>query len=221
MNKTVWLSLVCTAIAMLTACNQEEEAPRIDSVWFNMVSRPIEQATCAYPGQTICLRGEFLGDLKRVIVNGTDINLNTMFVYESDNNVTFQLPSDVNTAGDKIRVVTKWGMFDFPFVIRPTSEKPVIGSFSSTTLVGGRELTITGSNLAGVKEVWLPLAFNEKAKCELGEEQDADGTTVRVIIPEGVAFAKGLCEILMEKTDTVRGITYTEKAYSTSTDFRN
>lgn len=220
-NNILFVLMACVSLPLLTACEKEEEAPRIDSVWMNMVSRPVEQVSCAYPGQTICLRGENLGDLKRVIVNHTDINLNTLYVYESSTAITFQLPADVNTDGDNIRVVTKWGMTDHAFIIRPLAEKPAITVFSATTLVAGRTLTITGENLDGAKEVWLPLAFDGRVQCEIDASQPADATTVSVIIPDGVTFAKGQCEIVMEKTDATRGITYTEKVYSSSTDFRN
>lgn len=220
-NNTLFLLMACVSLSVLTSCTKEEEAPRIDSVWMNMVSAPIEQVSCAYPGQTICLRGQHLGDLKRVIVNRTDINLNTLFVYESDHSVTFQLPSDVNTEGDNIRVVTKWGITDYAFIIRPLGEKPAITTFSATTLVAGRTLTITGENLDGAKEVWLPLAFGGRIQCEIDASQTSDATSVSVIIPANATFATGLCEIVMEKTDATRGITYTEKVYSSSTDFRN
>lgn len=220
-NNILFVLMACVSLSVLTSCTKEEEAPRIDSVWMNMVSRPVEQVSCAYPGQTICLRGENLGDLKRVIVNHIDINLNTLYVYESSTAITFQLPADVNTDGDNIRVVTKWGMTDHAFIIRPLAEKPAVNAFSATTLVAGRTLTITGENLDGAKEVWLPLAFDGRVQCEIDASQPADATTVSVIIPDGVTFAKGQCEIVMEKTDATRGITYTEKAYSSSTDFRN
>ena len=213
--------LACVALLVLASCNKDDdEAPRIDSVWFNMVNRPVEQAVCAYPGQTVCLRGEHLGDLKRVIVNGTDINLNTLYVYESSSAITFQLPTDVSTEGDNIRVVTKWGMADFNFIVRPADEKPAISTFSATTLIGGRTLTITGTNLEGAKEVWLPLTFGGRTSCELIAGEEEDGTTVSVIIPDGETFGRGQCEIVMEKTDDVRGITYTEKVYSAETDFK-
>lgn len=220
-NNILFVLMACVSLSVLTSCTKEEEAPRIDSVWMNMVSRPVEQVSCAYPGQTICLRGENLGDLKRVIVNHIDINLNTLYVYESSTAITFQLPADVNTDGDNIRVVTKWGMTDHAFIIRPLAEKPAVNAFSATTLVAGRTLTITGENLDGAKEVWLPLAFDGRVQCEIDASQPADATTVSVIIPDGVTFAKGQCEIVMEKTDATRGITYTEKVYSSSTDFRN
>lgn len=220
-NNILFVLMACVSLPLLTACQKDEEAPRIDSVWMNMVTRPVEQVSCAYPGQTICLRGENLGDLKRVIVNHTDINLNTLYVYESSTAVTFQLPSDVNTAGDNIRVVTKWGMTDHTFIIRPLAEQPAVTAFSATTLVAGRTLAITGENLEGVREVWLPLAFNSRVQCDIDASQPADATTVSVIIPDGVTFAKGQCELVMQKTDATRGITYTEKVYSSSTDFRN
>lgn len=223
MNSKVILRLVlaCALLAGLHACRKDYEAPVIDSVWSNMVTRPVEQVSCAYPGQTLCLRGSHLGDLKRVIVNGTDINLNTLFVYESTTAITFTLPSDVKTEGDYIRVVTKWGMVDFPFVVRPASEKPVISAFSTTTLIPGRTLTITGSNLQGVSQVWLPITFDGTVACELDGEQPEDGKTVRILIPDNVTFATGRCEIVMEKTDAARGLEYTEKVFSDKTDFRN
>lgn len=206
--------------ATLSSCSSNEEAPRIDSVWMNMVSQPIEEAVCAYPGQTISLHGQHLSDLKRVIVNGTDINLNTLYVYESDNYVTFQLPSDVNTVGDNIRVVTKWGMTDHPFIVRPLDEKPVITAFSTTTLVQGRTLTISGQNLTGATHVILPMAYGETITCAVESQQESEGTTVSVTIPEDADFATGRCAIIMEKTDITRGMTYTEKAYSDIIDFK-
>ena len=209
-----------TLLPLLASCSKDEEAPRIDSVWYNMVQQPIEQATCAYPGQTICVRGAHLGALKRVIVNGTDINLNTLFVYESDNAVTFQIPSDVKTEGDNIRVVTSWGMADFPFIVRPKAQQPTITAFSATTLLAGRTLTITGTNLDGAREVWLPTTFGGRTQCELDTAQESDGTTVHAIIPDGADFATGYCEIVMEKTDEARGVTYTEKVYSAETNFK-
>ncbi len=222
MKKLYGLLLLCTALCTMTACsNDDDEAPRIDSVWFNMVSRPIEQATCAYPGQTICLRGSGFGDLKKLIVNGTSINLTNLFVYESSNNITFQLPSDVKTTGDNIRVVTSKGMCDFPFIIRPADQEPEIKAFSSTTLIAGSTLRITGASLGGATEVWLPLTYGDKVRCTIDETQENDDENVYVIIPDDVDFATGLCEIVMEKYDEERDIIYTEKVYSSAINFTN
>lgn len=216
------LLLLVAGILLLTACSKvDDDAPRIDGVWYNMVAQPIEQAVCAYPGQTVCLRGEHLGNLKRLIVNGTDIALTNIYVYESDRNITFQLPSDVRTEGDNIRVVTRYGMVDYPFVIRPASEQPAISKFSSTTLVAGSTLTITGANLDGAKEVWLPLTFGGTVQCAFDTAQENTDTEVHIIVPEGVDFATGQCQIIMEKYDVVRDLTYTESVFSASTDFRN
>lgn len=205
----------------LTSCSSDHEAPHIESVWLNMVSRPIEQAVCAYPGQTVCLRGGGFDDLQQVVVNGTEINLNTLFVYESASNITFQIPSDVNTEGDIIKVVTANGEASYPFVVRPAAEQPVISAFSATTLIGGRTLSITGSNLEGATEVWLPLTFGGRAQCSFDPAQISNDNTIYVIVPEDVDFATGYCEVVMEKHDAARGIDYTEKVYSKKTDFRN
>lgn len=222
MKKLYGLLLVCSALCTLTACsNDNDEEPRIDSVWYNMVSRPIEQATCAYPGQTISLRGSGFGNLKKLIVNGTSINLTTLYVYESANSITFQLPADVKTTGDNIRVVTSKGMCDFPFIVRPTDQEPEIKSFSSTTLIAGNTLKIMGTSLGGATEVWLPLTYGDKVLCNIDETQESDDENVYVIIPDGVDFATGRCEIVMEKYDEERAITYTEKVYSTAINFTN
>lgn len=212
---------LASCLLLLTACTKDEEAPVISGVWLNMVERPIEQVSFAYAGQTVCLRGAHLGDLKRVIVNGTDINLNTLFVYESDANITFQIPTDVNTEGDLIRVVTKWGMADFPFIVRSKEEQPTITKFSDTVLSPGTTLTITGTNLDGAQEVWLPLPFNGQTKCEIDISKENDATTVNVIVPDGVSFANGRCVVVMEKTDDTRNITYAEKVYSAETNFKS
>lgn len=219
-NKLFCLLLFCTTLFATASCTKDEEAPRIDSVWLNMVEQPIEQITCAYPGQTICVRGENLGDLKHVIVNGTEINLNTLYVYESDKAITFQLPSYVKTTGDLLRVVTSWGMSDFAFIVRPKSEQPAITSFSATTLIAGRTLTIMGTNLDGVEEVWLPLTFGGSTKCEIDASDENTASEVHVVIPDDVSFATGRCEIVMQKSDSRRGITYIEKVYSSETNFK-
>ncbi|MBR1546731.1 MAG: hypothetical protein IJ633_08080 [Prevotella sp.] len=221
-NTLCGMLLVCaTLLAFISCSNDDDEAPRIDSVWYNMVNRPIEQAVCAYPGQTLCLHGSGFDSMSRLIVNGTNLDLNLLYVYKSDNYITFQLPSDVKTLGDNIRVVTSKGMCDFSFVIRPKEEQPVIKAFSATTLIPGRTLTITGTCLSGAKEVSLPLAYGEKIQCVFDETLENDDEAVHVIIPENVTFATGLCEIVMEKYDEERDITYTEKVYSSSTNFTN
>ena len=206
LNKFGSLLVGCALLAGFASCDEQGEAPTIDSVWYNMVGQPIEEAVCAYPGQTLCIRGQHLGDLQRLIVNGTDINLNTLFVYESDQSITFQLPADVSTEGDNIRVVTSWGMVDHPFVVRPASEQPAITAFSSTTLVVGRTLTIT---------------YDGRVRCDLDGNQPSDSTTVHAVVPADANFATGRCEIVMTKNDAARGITYTEKVFSASTNFSN
>lgn len=216
-------------LLLLAACSRNDEAPRIDSVWYNMVSRPIEQAPCAYPGQTLCLHGSGFEDLRLLIVNGTHIDLNNILVYVADNYITFQVPADVNTTGDNIRVVTAHGKADYHFVIRPKSEQPSFYydsnsstiPFSATTLVPGNSLSIRGTNLTGVREVWLPLAFNGRIRCEFDDTKTNTDDYVYVTVPQATNFASGRCELVLERTDDTRGITYVEKVYSDITNFIN
>ena len=221
MNKNKLFLLLVSCLLLLTACSKDEDAPHIDGVWYNMVSYPIEQAPCAYPSQTICVRGSHLDNLRRVIVNGTDIDFKNYLEYMSESSLTFRLPGDISTTGDNIRVVTAYGMCDYHFVIRPESEQPRISSFSSTTLLSGSTLTITGTNLTGATEVWLPLTFGGRIQCAFDDTQVNTDTKVYVKIPSDVAFATGRCEIVMVKHDASRDLTYTEKTFSASTDFKN
>ena len=215
------LLLLAACLLSLSSCSKDDDEPRIDGVWYNMVARPIEQAPCAYPGQTICVRGAHLDNLRHVIVNGTEIDMRSILEYQSESAVTFQIPSEVRTTGDYIRVVTAHGKADYHFVVRPKTEQPTITRFSSTTLLPGATLTITGSNLTGAKEVWLPQPFNGRIQCEFDAAQTNSDTQVYVKIPEGVTFATGRCEIVMDKSDSGRSITYVEKVYSATTDFKN
>lgn len=235
MNKTNIKSLLCllllTGLCMVSlhSCSEDDDAPAIDGVWYNMVKRPVEQTTFAYPGEMLCIHGSGFGSLKMLMVNGTQINLNNIIVYTSDNYITFQVPSDVNTTGDNIRVVTSRGKADYTFIIRPKDEQPTLYydkdsgviPFSTTTLVPGNTLSIRGTNLGGVTEVWLPLAFGGKIKCEFDDTKENTDEYIYVKIPEAANFATGQCEVIFEKTDAARGITYTEKVYSEKTNFSN
>lgn len=219
MNKT--LIILASSLLLFASCKEDSDAPRIDGVWYNMVSMPFEQAPCGYPGQTLCVRGEHLDNIRLLIVNGTDIDLRNTLEYQSDHSLTFQLPAGVSTTGDNIRVVTAYGKADYHFVVRPKSQQPAISSFSSTTLVPGATLAITGSNLTGATEIWLPLAFDGRVKCSFDETQPNTDTKVYVKVPADVRFATGRCEIVMEKQDAERGQTYTEKVFSAKTNFIN
>lgn len=215
------LLLLCLPL-IVVACSKDEDEPVIYSVWTNMTAAPAEQVTYAYPGQTLCLRGSGLGELRKLNVNGTLIDITKTQIYDTDNCVFFKLPADISTTGDYIKVVTRYGEVTYrPFIVRPASVQPKITKFSATTLVAGRTLTITGQNLEGAAGVWLPTPFDGSVKCELDTEKTNTETTVYAVIPTGAKFAKGQCRILMQKSDSVRGITYRENVYSAVTDFRN
>ena len=226
MKQNINKILLLLTIALCAACSKDDDAPQIESVWKNMISEPLEKTDYAYPGQTICLHGSAFYDLRKVFVNGTDIDLTTSFIYDTENFITFQLPADVRTSisdqQDYIRVITAHGESVYrPFLVKSLSEKPEITKFSTTQLTPGGILTITGQNLDGVTEVLLPLAFNDHVACELDPATEPTATSVSIIIPEDASFAKGKCVIVMQKTDATSGRTYTEKVSSSDTNFRN
>lgn len=223
MNKTVFNLLLLLAAVIFPSCSNDDEAPVISGVWKNMVSEPIEQTNYAYPGQTLCLHGSGFSNLRKIFVNGTDVDFSSSQVYDTDSYITMKLPADVNTSTEQlnyIRVITAHGEDVLrPFIVKPTALKPSVASFSSTTLVAGRTLTITGTNLDGATEVYLPLAFDSQVKCAFDETREQTATSVSVIIPDGVSFASGKCVISMEKT--AAGITFIERVYSATTNFNN
>lgn len=219
MKKIFGILLSACAMLPFASCTEDYSAPQIDSVWINMVSQPVEEIICAYPKQTICLHGSGFGTLSRLIVNKEDINLNTLYVYETDNFITFTLPSDINTVGDNIRVVTDYGMCDYNFVIRPLEEQPTIPDFNPS-LVAGTVSTIYGTNLSGAYMITLPLTYGNSVDvaCTYNAPDEDAGIqeSVSFTVPSGVEFATGQYIITMFKTDEARGITYTEKVYSST-----
>ena len=57
--------------------------------------------------------------------------------------------------------------------------------------------------------------------CELDPATPPTATSISVIIPADATFAKGKCVIAMQKTNPVSGEPYTEKVYSSETNFKN
>lgn len=219
--RTIAPALLLCAAACCVSCTNEEDEPDIEGVWTNMTSQPAAQVHQAYPGQTLCIKGSGFDDLRKIDVNGTVIDVTNTLIYDTDNSILFKVPADVSTVGDYIKVTTRYGQATYsPFVIRPASQQPKISKFSATTLVAGRTLTITGVNLEGAQEVWLPTPFGGEVKCSFDASQTNSATTVYAVIPDAPQFAKGQCRIVMEKTDADRGTTYQETVYSSVTNFQ-
>lgn len=227
------LSSLALTVAMLSSC-EEPALPQIDQVWINMTAFPVQEVSCAYPDQTLCLYGSGFTGLTGINVNGTDIDVSTTLVYDTDRNITFRLPEDVNlsTSPDLmyIKVYTASGEAEYsPFLIKPIETKPALTSVSSLILIPGTVLTIGGSNLEDVAEVYLPLTYGEKALCEFAkpdpdsEDQSSLQTAeaIKVVVPSDVDFARGQIEVVMHKTDSVCNFSYTEKVYSDFYNFSN
>ncbi|MBQ7513003.1 MAG: hypothetical protein IJS95_01280 [Prevotella sp.] len=221
----VLTAIVCFSIFSCFSCSKDNEAPVIEGVWRNMTSEPVTQVTYAYPGQTLCLRGSGFGGLKKIVVNDSEIDVMNTLIYDTDNSITFMLPADVNTSTEAgryyIKVIASGGECVYqPFRVKLSQEKPAISSFSSTILVSGGRLTITGKNLKGATDVFLPVAYDEKVRCDFDPEMTNTDTEVYVIVPEGVRFAKGQVEIVMQKTDDIVAQPYEERVYSSVTNFQ-
>lgn len=236
MNKKIILkslqytSLLCFFPFACTSCDKDDASmPVIESVWSNMSSAPIHQIEYAYPGQTISLRGSGFSGANMVIVNGTKIGLTASQIYNTDQSIIVRLPGDVATMWEdgetylKVRVGENEAIYE-PFYVKSTAEQPVLNAataFSSTILVPGSTLTISGTNLDGATEVYLPLVFDQKVKCEFDPSRMNTDTRLYVIVPEGVKFARGQAEIVMTKTCEFNGAEYVERLYSNITNFSN
>lgn len=222
------LTVVCLCVFSCFSCGNDDglSAPRIESVWTNMSTQPIEQVACSYPQQTICLRGSGFSGVDKLNVNGMEIDLTDKKIYNTDNSIIIVLPQEVATTTSTglayLQVENGAGEAVYePFYVFGSSEKPKISGFSSTTLTAGSTLTIKGSNLGGAVEVYLPLAFDQKVLCGFDESKASSDTEIYVVVPEEVTFAQGQVAIVMHKTYAPTGDEYTETAYSDVTNFSN
>lgn len=221
------LTVVCLCVFGCFSCRDDKfTAPRIDSVWNNMGNQPIEQVECTYPEQTICLRGAGFTGVRKLNVNGMDIDLTDTQIYNTDASIIIGLPKEVATTTATglayLKVENSVGTAVYePFYVFDSTEKPKISGFSSTTLIPGGILQIKGSNLSGAVEVYLPLAFEQRILCEFDETQPSTDTEVYVKIPEGVNFAKGQVAIVMRKIYSATGDEYMDTVYSDETNFSN
>jgi hypothetical protein len=222
------LTLAAGLLLTFAACTDDAEPAVVDSVWLNIADAPTHTVECAYPKQVLRLQGKGFSRLTALYVNDTPVSTDGSYIYATDAAYTFTVPADVHISEDydafTIRVVTDGGETLYtPFLIKPSSEKPAVTRTSSTMLVAGTSLTLTGRHLEGATEVWLPTAFDGRVQCELDPATPPTATTVTVLVPSGQTFVSGQAEIVMEKTEYVttrKGRTYRESVYSSTIDFQ-
>lgn len=221
-------AVVCLSVFGCLSCGNDDDlsSPSIESVWSNMSTQPIGQIACAYPGQTISLRGSGLTGVDVLCVNGTEIDLTETQIYNTDRSIVAVIPDDVATSTDTgtafLRVENRAGEATYqPFYVLAADEQPEITSVSATVLAAGSTLRIAGRNLGGATEVYLPLAFDQKVKCAFAADAANSDTEVFVTVPEGVSFAQGRVEIVMAKTFAATGAEYVDKVYSDNYNFSN
>lgn len=222
----IWAVLLSVLAFQLTSCQDDDEAPVIDCVWSNTTSEPTEKTTASYPGMVIALQGQNFSDLQKVSVNGVDIDLMKTIMYDTDNYITFAIPDQLVTTEEtglsEIRVTTAHGEAVYqPFLVKKTSEKPTIKSVSASKLHAGDVLEIKGINLDGASEVYLPLTFDKEVKCEWAESQESTATSLYVVVPEEVNFAKGRVRVVLNKHDEGIDLGYSETVTSSVINFSN
>lgn len=228
LKSSVLAATACLFVFSCMSCGSDDGVtrPSIESVWSNMTTQPVEPVACAYPGQTISLRGSGFSGVNTLTVNGMDIDLTETQFYNTDRSIIIVLPDDVATTTDTgaayLKVSNAAGEATYqPFYVFSADEQPEITSVSSTTLTAGSTLCIAGANLGGATEVYLPLAFDQKVKCGFDTARTNSDTEVYVIVPDGVSFAQGKVEVVMTKTYAATGDEYVEKVYSNEYNFSN
>ncbi len=219
--RNIIIALVALVGLQLTSCSSDNETPVIESVWTNSSAAPAEKVDFSYPGATVCLHGRGFSDLEEVSVNGVAIELMKTIMYDTDSFITFTIPEEVQPTAEgglsEIKVKTANGVSTYQsFLIKPTAEQPKVTGVSTQTLTAGGILEIKGENLEGASEVYLPLTFDQSVKCELAADQEQTATSVFVVIPENVTFAKGMVKVVLNKHSEELDRDYTESVYSTT-----
>lgn len=216
---------IAAAVLAAISC-KESVSPEIDEVWINMTDFPVERVDHAYPEQTLCLYGKGFTGLQYLEVNGTHIDVSTTLVYDTDVNITFQIPEDVRVSDApeymSIKVVTDHGECEYaPFLVKPVEIQPDITAVSATILVPGTVLVITGKNLDGASEVYLPTPFDGNVLCSFSPDHENTSSNLYVTVPEDCSFATGQLMVVMDKNDETCAFSYKEKVYSDIYDFIN
>jgi hypothetical protein len=216
-------------LTLLASACRDDDGPQIDGVWLNVSTAPAVEVRCAYPGQVLCLRGQGFDNVSALYVNDSKVNIDGSYIYATASTYTFTVPTDVKISEDydlcTIRLVADGGEALYqPFIIKAKSDKPTISKASATVLTPGEALTLTGKNLDGATEVWLPTAFDGRVECEIDSRTPPTKTQVTVIVPPKVTFTSGQAEIVMKKTEYVsapKGRTFLESVYSETIAFSN
>lgn len=225
---SVFIFLLVQAVLTFTSCSDGSQ-PQIVSVWLNASSAPAAEVACCYPGQVLCLRGHDFNGVSALYVNESQVNIDGSYIYATESTYTFTVPTDVKVSEDydlcSIRMVTADGEATYsPFIVKAKSQKPSISKVSTLALEAGTTLIITGKNLGGASEVWLPTVFDGRVECEIDTRTPPTSTSITVIIPPKVTFTSGRIQVVLSQTEYVsdhKGRAYTESVYSDTMKFYN
>jgi hypothetical protein len=157
------------AVCMLTlgSCHKEDEGVHISGVWTNQLDTESQQITQSYTGLWVRLEGSGFSGLKGILCNGQSADFNP--VYVTDNHIIFKIPDSVPLANEvdesianTIQVISEHGRGIYNgFLFKDKSRMPSIKSVSYTMPLPGDVITVTGSNLLQVDEIWFPSASGE------------------------------------------------------------
>lgn len=164
--KGLFLALVVSATMVSTSCKDEpdkyEIADGTPSVYF---IRPVSAAsrdsiiTAASLRQTLCVVGENLRSVTKLLFNDQAAVLNTS--YMTDNTIIVTVPNEIpNTVTDKMYLITN-SQDTVAYDFKVTIPAPVVSSMSNEWAFPGEEVTIIGDYFLDYKEFPITVNFGD------------------------------------------------------------
>ncbi len=147
-------------------------------------SAPLDSLTnTGYSGISYLVRGTGLLTVKKITVNGMEIDFNSTLV--TNNQIFIVLPAGVPYSNDStpndLRIETDFGEVFIPFIIGqpyPTiSEQPL-------ALIGGETVTIKGSDFNNLEEVRFGTIIDGVDNTVMGEIISFDEKNITVKVPD-------------------------------------
>ena len=134
----------------------------------------------AYMENTICIVGDNLRSVRKIIFNDQEAILNTSFITDHTLfvNIPKELPGDVT---DMMYLITKKDTVEYPFTVLIPA--PIARSISNEYAFDGQKVTLYGDYF--IEEPDFPVKVTMSGNLPVTEILSVDKTEVTFVIPEG------------------------------------
>lgn len=198
MRKYVFMLSALFVLGLSSCQKDDDQGVFISSVWTNQLDTESQQISSSYTGLWVRLEGGGFSGLKGILCNGKSADFNP--VYATDRYIIFQIPSSVPLANEvdesianTIQVISENGRGVYRgFIFKDKNRMPSIKSVSYTMPSPGDVITITGSNLLQVDEIYFPSSAGE---VQATEYTLASNSKIQVTVPQGVGDKSGAIRI--------------------------